>query len=204
MTQKYRATLFGTSVQAAQSRMGTAHVWARDLPHHDDPPDRLGDDETAFIASRDSFYIASNGSKGWPYLQHRGGPTGFLKVLDPGTLGFADFRGNRQYVSLGNIAADDRVSLFFMDYVRRARLKLLGHMRAVDLTKDGTLAEALADPDYPGKPERGLLISVEAFEWNCPQHITPRYSVDEMIHLLAPMQQRIDELEAKHGILGPT
>lgn len=201
MTERYRATLFGPDVRAAQNDMGTAHLWTRDLEARGAETDRLGENEAAFIAARDSFYIASNGNDGWPYLQHRGGPVGFLKVLDSGTLGFADYRGNRQYVSLGNVERDDRVSLFFMDYVRKARLKLLGHMRAVDLAGDEALRERLRDPDYPGRAERGFVIAVDAFEWNCPQHIAQRFTVEEMMPVLAPMQQRIDELEAQLAAL---
>ena len=118
--------------------------------------DRLSPVEVAFIAARDSFYLASISEDGWPYVQHRGGPAGFLKVLDDSTLGFADFRGNRQYISLGNVAVDDRVALILMDYPNRARLKVLARMRVHDLGQEPELAERLATPDYRGRPEREI------------------------------------------------
>ncbi len=143
--------------------------------HHD----RLGPDEAAFIGARDSFYIASVGETGWPYIQHRGGPKGFLRILDETTIGFADFSGNRQYVSVGNIAGDDRVSLFLMDYPSRTRLKILGRATLVGLEDAATL-EKLIVPGYRARVERGLKIAVAAFDWNCPQHITPRYTLEEL------------------------
>lgn len=198
MTSRYQRKMFSPSVQEAQDKMGSKNIYARSLL---DPSaqhaDRLGHRENAFITARDSFYVASIGADGWPYLQHRGGPAGFLKTLDDGTLGFADFRGNRQYISLGNLADDDRVALFFMDYVNRARLKLMGRMRAVDLDPDGELAAKLITPEYRGKPERAFLIEVEAFDWNCPQHITQRFTAQQLAHVVQPLQTRIETLEAE-------
>ena len=191
MTARYRNLMFGDAVKQAQTRMGSREMYGREAA--EDAPDQLTANEAAFIAARDSFYLASSGAGGWPYLQHRGGPAGFVKILDAGTLGFADYRGNRQYISVGNMAEDDRVALFFMDYANRARLKLLGRMRAVDL--DDTLAAQLTDPDYRARPERGLLITVEAYDWNCSQHITPRYPEDQVTAALAKLQARIAELE---------
>jgi predicted pyridoxine 5'-phosphate oxidase superfamily flavin-nucleotide-binding protein len=132
---------------------------------------------------------------GWPYIQHRGGPVGFMRVLDDRTLGFADFRGNRQYISLGNLSTDDRVSLFFMDYPNRRRLKLFGRARAVGLD-DAALLARLEMPEYRARIERGFLITVEGFDWNCPQHITPRVTVEEMEAVTAPLHARIAQLEA--------
>ena len=154
-------------------------------------------EEAAFIAARDSFYMATVNSDGWPYLQHRGGPAGFLKVLDPQTLGFADFKGNRQLVSTGNLAASDRVSLFLMDYPRRERLKILGHARVLDARDERDLAAQLTPtPDLLGKVERLFLIQVVSFDWNCPQYITPRYTEAEVQVAVAPLRQRIADLEA--------
>jgi uncharacterized protein len=135
------------------------------------------------------------GESGWPYIQHRGGPAGFLKVLDERTIGFADFRGNRQYVSLGNLAGNDRVALFLMDYPRRARLKLLGRARAVGRDEEAELVERLAVPDYKASVERGIVISVEAFDWNCSQHIVQRFTVDDVSAAVAPLHKRIAELK---------
>jgi predicted pyridoxine 5'-phosphate oxidase superfamily flavin-nucleotide-binding protein len=139
----------------------------------------LGAEEADFIAARDSFYMASVSETGWPYIQHRGGPAGFMRVLDERTLGFADFRGNRQFVSTGNFMNEDRVSLFFMDYPNRRRLKMLGRVRIIGLDDADTLAQLELD-DYRARVDRGMLITVEAFDWNCPQHITPRFTEAEM------------------------
>ncbi len=137
-------------------------------------PVHLNEEEMAFIEDRDSFYMATVTETGWPYMQHRGGPRGFLRVLDDQTLAFADFRGNRQLISVGNLAVNDRVALFLMDYVRRERLKILGHAKVVDARKDTELVKRVAMPEYPGKIERVFVIQVVATDWNCPQHITPR------------------------------
>ena len=143
------------------------------------PPERGGtvhltEEEIAFIKERDSFYLGTVSETGWPYIQHRGGPRGFLRVLDSQTLAFADFRGNRQMLSVGNLKANDRAALFLMDYNRRERLKILGHARAEDVRHNPELARSLAMPGYPGKIERAFIIRVVATDWNCPQHITPR------------------------------
>jgi predicted pyridoxine 5'-phosphate oxidase superfamily flavin-nucleotide-binding protein len=154
----------------------------------------LGEAEAGFIAERDSLYMATVSETGWPYVQHRGGPAGFVKVLDETTLGFADFRGNRQYVSVGNLQTDNRVSIFFMDYPNRRRLKLLGRTRVID-AEDRENLDRLVVPDYRAAVERGLLIDVEAFDWNCPQHITPRYTEDDVAQVNASLLERIASLE---------
>lgn len=196
MTSHFFNMVFTPSVKAAQEANGTRRAYAG----HDGAarePDRLTEREAAFIAARDSFYMATVGEGGWPYIQHRGGPSGFVKVLSERTLGLADFRGNRQYVSVGNLAHDDRAALFFMDYAHRARLKLLGRVRAVDLEAEPALAMALVDADYGAKVERGLLIEVEAFDWNCPQHITPRHTLGEITPAIDALKARVAELEAE-------
>jgi predicted pyridoxine 5'-phosphate oxidase superfamily flavin-nucleotide-binding protein len=195
MTSRYLHQLFTPSVNAAQEAQGSRQAFARaEGPAGE--PDRLTPREEAFISMRDSFYMATNNASGWPYLQHRGGPDGFVKILDEGRLGFADFRGNRQYVSLGNLAVDDRASLFFMDYVSRARLKVLGRIRSIDLGESPALAAMLVDEDYGAKVERGLIVEIDSYDWNCPQHITPRYTASEIDRLVKPLQDRIAELEA--------
>jgi predicted pyridoxine 5'-phosphate oxidase superfamily flavin-nucleotide-binding protein len=156
----------------------------------------LSADETRFIEARDSFYMATVGETGWPYIQHRGGPAGFVRVLDAHTIGFAEFRGNRQYISVGNLQTDDRVSMFFMDYRRKTRLKLLGRARAVD-PEDTDLLNRLSVPGYAARVERGLLVTVEGFDWNCPQHITERFTIEEVRTLSAPLLKRIADLEAQ-------
>jgi uncharacterized protein len=163
--------------------------------------DRFTDNEAAFIAGRDSFYMATVSESGWPYVQHRGGPAGFLKVLDEKALGFADFRGNLQYISLGNVAADDRVVLILVDYPNRARLKILAHMEVRDLAAEPDLAARLALPGYKAKLERAFLLHLETFDWNCPQHITPRFTMADIEPAVSSLRNRIAELDAENQAL---
>jgi len=187
------------SVKAAQAANGSAELWSDFHGHR--AFDRFTEAESQFIATRDSFYMASVSENGWPYVQHRGGPAGFLRVLDDKTLGFTDFRGNRQYISVGNIAADDRVALFLMDYPNQRRLKILAHAEERDLASDPELATRLATPGYKAKVERAMLFHLEAFDWNCPQHITPRYTESELTEILAPVRGRIEELQVENNAL---
>jgi len=187
------------SVKAAQAANGSAALW--DNFGGDRARDRFTYAEVAFIGQRDSFYMATVSESGWPYVQHRGGPPGFLRVIDDRTLAFADFRGNRQYISLGNLSANDRVALILVDYPRRARLKIYAHIEAVDLSADPDLAAKLAVPGYKARPERALLLHLDAFDWNCPQHITPRFTEAELTDILAPVRQRLDALEAENRTL---
>ena len=159
--------------------------------------DTLTEEETAFIQTRDSFYMATISENGWPYIQHRGGRRGFLHVLNKQTRAFADYRGNRQMLSTGNLAANNRVALFLMDYPQRARLKILGHARVEDARAHPELVGQLTEPDLQRIVERLFLIDVVSFDWNCPKYITPRYTVEEIEELVAPLQARIAELEAK-------
>jgi uncharacterized protein len=202
MTARYLDLVFSPSVKAVQDQMGSRTAYAK-RAGTSAAADRLTDTEIDFIVTRDSFYMATVGSGGWPYLQHRGGPPGFVKVLDAGTLGLGDFRGNRQYVSVGNLADDGRASLFFMDYARRARLKILGRVRAVDLVEAPELAARLVNADYDARVERGLIVDVDAFDWNCPQHITPRFTLAELAPSIDALQARIGELEAQVQRLQP-
>lgn len=188
-----------SSVIAAQTANGSRAKWERLAA--DRSFDGLTPDEMAFIATRDSFYMASVSETGWPYVQHRGGPPGFLKVLDERTLAFADFRGNRQYISLGNISANDRVALILMDYPHRARLKIYAHVEIRDLAAEPELAERLVLPGYKARPERVFLLHVEAFDWNCPQHITPRFTEAEIEAAIQPMRARLAALEAENRAL---
>ena len=178
MGHKFAEIAFTESVQKVQQNEGSLKAYAR-LHGGDDFNHILGQQEADFIAARDSFYMASVSETGWPYVQHRGGPAGFIRIIDQRTIGFADFRGNRQYVSVGNLNGDNRVSLFFMDYPNRTRLKLLGRVKLVDIDDSETLAMLELD-DYRARVERGFVIQVEAFDWNCPQHITPRYTEAEI------------------------
>ena len=187
------------SVRAVQEQMGTAGLW-KGFPG-ERASDRFTPSEAAFIASRDSFYMATVSESGWPYVQHRGGPRGFLKVIDEQTLAFADFSGNRQYISTGNAAANDRVCLFLMDYPRRARLKIYAHAQVLALDADPELAGQLSLPGYRGRPERLYRLRLAAFDWNCPQHITPRFTESEVAEAVAPLRQRLAELEAENAVL---
>ncbi len=186
-------------VKAAQLANGSRGMW--EGLTQDRRFDRFTDSEAAFIGARDSFYMASVSESGWPYIQHRGGPVGFLKLLDDKTLGFADFRGNRQYISLGNIASDDHVALILVDYPHRARLKILAHMTAHDLKAEPALANRLALPGYKGRPERAFTLRLETFDWNCPQHITPRFTQSEVEAAVLPLRQRLAALEAENNEL---
>lgn len=178
MPHKFAEIAFTDAVKRLQEKHGSRGAYAR-LEGETDVHGKLGPDEAAFLSLRDSFYMASVGETGWPYIQHRGGPRGFVRVLDEGTIGFADFTGNRQYITLGNVTGNDRVALFFMDYPNRTRLKLLGHASIVPPDDAATLAR-LKLPGYKARVERGIVVRVAGFDWNCPQHITPRYTVEEI------------------------
>ena len=187
------------SVKAAQAANGVAAHWDNFKGHREFNGFTAA--EIAFIAARDSFYVASVSETGWPYVQHRGGPTGFLRVIDDKTLAFADFRGNRQYISLGNINANDRVALFLMDYPNRRRLKIYARAEVRDLAADPALAEQLMTPGYRAKLERAFVLHLQAFDWNCSQHITPRFTEAEIDEALAPVRARIAQLEAENKML---
>jgi predicted pyridoxine 5'-phosphate oxidase superfamily flavin-nucleotide-binding protein len=195
MGHKFAEIAFTDSVREVQRLQGSKNGYAA-LDGGVDSNHLLGENEAAFIADRDSFYMASVGETGWPYVQHRGGPAGFIKVIDEKTLGFADFAGNRQYVSVGNFTKDDRVSLFFMDYLNRRRLKLLGRVSVIDPDNSALLA-SIENDNYRARVERGFVIHVEAFDWNCPQHITPRYTEAQVEALIAPLLAENNELKNK-------
>jgi len=193
MSHRFAEIAFTPSVKKAQEDNGSRQSYAR-LEVGESHHDALGPRETAFIAQRDSLYMATVSETGWPYIQHRGGSPGFIRVLDQKTIGFADFRGNRQYVSVGNLATDDRVSMILMDYPNRARLKILGRARLVG-PEAKEILDRLSLPDYRAVVERGFVITIEAFDWNCPQHITPRFTPAEIETAVAPLRQRLAELE---------
>ena len=180
MARNYLRTVFTDAARALQAADGSRPGYARLEASADGTPDALTARELDFIAGRDSFYLATVTSDGWPYVQHRGGPPGFLRALPGNRLGFADYRGNRQHVSTANISSEPRVSLFLMDYPNQRRLKLLGHARVVTGAADPALLRALAPPGYAAVPERAYLIDVIGYDWNCPQHIVPRYSAADL------------------------
>jgi predicted pyridoxine 5'-phosphate oxidase superfamily flavin-nucleotide-binding protein len=194
MTAPISDLAFTPAVKAWQERNGSRAGYARMAEkrdwHHTVTPDLA-----AFLAQRDSFYLSTASAEGRPYIQHRGGPAGFLKVLDDRHLAFADFGGNKQYISAGNLSENDRAAIFLMDYANRQRIKLWGRARVVE--DDAEVLERLADPEYAAKPERAIVFELEAWDVNCPQHITRRYTDDQIAPALAKLQARIDELEAE-------
>ena len=194
MGHKFAELAFTESVREVQQQQGSRSGYAK-LDETVDSHYLLGERESEFIAARDSFYMASVGDTGWPYVQHRGGPAGFVRVIDEQTLGMADFAGNRQYVSVGNLTKDDRVSLFFMDYPNRTRLKLLGRVRLIE-QQDSELLATLTPDNYRARVERGFIIQVEAFDWNCPQHIMPRYTESDIEKIMAPLIAENQRLKA--------
>jgi ferredoxin-NADP reductase/predicted pyridoxine 5'-phosphate oxidase superfamily flavin-nucleotide-binding protein len=179
MARAFARIAFTANVHAAQERMGSRDAY-RSADSGPAEAVELSPYEVEFIGARDSFYQGTVSETGWPYVQHRGGPPGFLKVLGPRTIGYADFSGNRQYISVGNLAGDDRVSLFLMDYPAQRRLKILGRARLVDEDEEPALLARLESPDYRARVERGVIITVEAFDWNCPKYITPRFTEREI------------------------
>lgn len=178
MAHKFAEIAFTSTVKQVQEEMGSRTGYSS-IESGPDRNNLLRDRERVFIEARDSFYIASVSETGWPYIQHRGGPAGFLKVIDQSTIGFADYSGNRQYVTTGNVRTNDRVSLFLMDYPNRRRLKLLGRMTLVG-PEPSSILDQLQDESYKAQVERGMIIRIEAYDWNCPQHITPRYTQSEV------------------------
>lgn len=196
MPHHFAEIAFTRTVKKVQEEFGSRPSYARMESVPGAVNHRLTEAEAGFIAARNSFYMATVSETGWPYIQHRGGPTGFVRVLDESTIGFADFRGNRQYVSVGNLMTDDRVSLFFMDYPNKTRFKLLGHARIIGLDDQAQLSR-LEMSDYRARIERGFVITVEGFDWNCPQHIAERYTIEELRAVTAPLTARIAELEAE-------
>lgn len=198
MPNAFATISFTDSVKAAQTRYGSRDN-NRGFELSDDPRNELGELEAEFINSRDSFYMATISENDWPYVQHRGGPKGFLKVLDARTIGFADFKGNRQYISVGNLNANPRISMILMDYPNRRRLKIWGTVRVIHENEEPELIASLEVPSYRARVERGILIQVEAIDWNCPQHITPRFTEAEMDEIVLPLMEENQQLRAQHS-----
>jgi hypothetical protein len=185
--------VFTPAIKALQERYGSRHQYER-MESAGPSHDRLTRYEIEFLAERDSFYMATVGATGWPYVQHRGGPKGFLKVIDDRTLALADFRGNKQFITAGNLATDNRVALIMVDYPRQARLKILGRVEVLEGEAAAGWLERVRDPVEKTPIERVLLIHIEAFDWNCPQHITPRYTAEEIQSAVRPLEERVRAL----------
>jgi predicted pyridoxine 5'-phosphate oxidase superfamily flavin-nucleotide-binding protein len=201
MGRRFQQLTFTPRVKEHQQEHGSRRQYER-MEQAAPLDNALGAAEQTFIALRDSFYMASVSETGWPYVQHRGGPKGFVHVINPSLIGFADLRGNKQYVSLGNLEHDARVALFFMDYPHQTRLKILGRVEIHERDAETpALIESLRPADPHAIVERAVLIHVEAFDWNCPQHITPRYTTEELDEALTPVRERLAELEAENAAL---
>lgn len=195
MHNPFAKIAFTDSVKKTQEHYGVRR--ANERLENIDRLDEITQNEAVFIAERDGFYMATVGEHGQPYVQFRGGPKGFLKVLDEKTLGYADFRGNLQYISVGNLAANNRAALFLMDYANQSRLKIFAEIEVIDASDDPALIERLTMPDYTAKIERAMILHVTAYDWNCPQHITPRFTLAEIEAGTQPLRTRIAELEAE-------
>jgi predicted pyridoxine 5'-phosphate oxidase superfamily flavin-nucleotide-binding protein len=198
MRNRFFTTAFTPAVQAEQVKHGSRSAYARlTVAGEDADSSGLTEAEIRFIGERDSFYLGTVSETGWPHVQHRGGPVGFVRVLDPKSLAWADFSGNRQYVSIGNTSANDKVALIFVDYPARQRLKILGRMTTAEIGDRADLRAKLEMPGYRATIEHAIQVRVEAFDWNCPQHIVPRYSLSEIQELVAPLQRKIADLETQ-------
>ncbi|OYU99609.1 MAG: pyridoxamine 5'-phosphate oxidase [Burkholderiales bacterium PBB5] len=196
MSRAYADLAFTPTVRATQTQMGSRQLYAP-LDQTEDRRDALGAAEADFIAACDGFYQATVSESGWPYVQFRGGPAGFLRVLDERTVAYADFRGNRQYISTGNLRGNDRVSIILMDYARQRRLKLLGRLSVTDWVAHDPQATQLLEPGYRARPQRVMTIKVEGFDWNCPQHIPVRIDAEDVQRALNERDARIKALEAQ-------
>ena len=193
MAYPFGSLVFTPVVKELQERYGSRRSYAKREGSRFSQ-DALGPDEDGFLAECDSFYMASIGESGWPYVQHRGGPRGFLKVLDEHTIGFADFRGNRQYISAGNLMTNDKVALILVDYPRQARLKILGHVQIYEDADAKEWIEKLRESGEATPIERVFIIHVDAFDWNCQQHITRRFTEEQIRNALDPLEKRMQQL----------
>ncbi|MCY0096030.1 pyridoxamine 5'-phosphate oxidase family protein [Hoeflea ulvae] len=201
MPRAFAEIAFTPGVRAIQQRQGSARGYEKFLSPDADGGNRLGPAEAGFIRARDGFYQATVSETGWPYVQFRGGPAGFLRVIDASTIAYADYRGNRQYLSLGNLTGDDRIALILMDYPNRRRLKIWGRAKIFEGDEATDVLPVVHDPASAGRPERVIVITVEAFDWNCPSHIPQRLTVAEFEPYLAELRQQISELTAENARL---
>jgi len=192
----FGSLVFTPLVKKLQERYGSRRQYERMAANAEQ--DRFTEFETQFLADRDSFYWATIGATGWPYIQHRGGPKGFLKVIDDHTLALGDFRGNKQYISTGNLQSDSRVAMIMVDYPRQARLKILGRVDILEGEQAETWLPRVRMPQEKTEIERVFVIHVEAFDWNCPQHITPRYTADELREGMREIEKRVEALEQEN------
>lgn len=195
MARNFAEIAFTENVKAQQEKYGSRRMYGR--MEAQARGNELSEQEVEFIAERDGFYLATVGESGFPYVQFRGGPQGFLKVLDAKTLAYADFRGNRQYVSVGNLTGNDKAALILMDYANRQRLKIYARIEVVEAKDAPDLIAQLHDASYDAQVERAMVLHLEAFDWNCPQHITQRFTLEEIRALNAPLYEHVARLEAE-------
>jgi predicted pyridoxine 5'-phosphate oxidase superfamily flavin-nucleotide-binding protein len=195
----YGELAFSDAAKALQEEVGSRRAYQQ--MEKNQVVDGLTDNEVRFIDNQDHFYMASYGENGYPYIQHRGGPAGFVKVLDERTVAFVDFSGNKQYISAGNIETNANVALIMISYPHRARLKLYAKARIVQIADQPELFEQIDPAEYKHKPERMIVLDIQAYDWNCPQHINPRYTTEEIQQAFAPQRQRLAELEAENKAL---
>ncbi|WP_431235315.1 pyridoxamine 5'-phosphate oxidase family protein [Mycolicibacterium psychrotolerans] len=203
MSKHYASIAFTDDVRAVQSEHGSDSFYGRKIVAGKAAPgsDPLTEDEKDYLSERDGFYLASVSETGWPYVQFRGGKPGFIHVVDEHTIGWADFRGNLQYISTGNMTGDDRVAIIVLDYAHQRRLKIFGHARIVTAEEDPALLKTLTDETDDSVVERAVLVDVEAYDWNCQQHITPRFSAAELEPALEPLRAKLAELQAENDRL---
>ncbi|KAA0110205.1 pyridoxamine 5'-phosphate oxidase family protein [Mycolicibacterium sp. P1-5] len=203
MSKHYASIAFTDDVQAVQSERGSDGFYGRKLAAAKASPGRdpLTEDEKDYLSERDGFYLASVSETGWPYVQFRGGNPGFIHALDDHTIGWADFRGNLQYISTGNLTGDDRVAIIALDYAHQRRLKIFGHARIVTADEDPVLLNVLTDETDDSVVERAVVVDVEAYDWNCQQHITPRFSAVELESALTPLRAQLSALQAENDRL---
>jgi len=199
MAKNYAEIAFSTAIKKIQEKSGSRAVYAR--MERNAFTNGLTEHEVAFIGLRDSFYMATNGENGYPYIQHRGGLPGFVKVLDANRIGFIDFRGNKQFISVGNLVTNNKVAIIMLDYPARARLKIYAQAKIVELGDDEELYTLLDLKEYKFKAERMIVLHIDAYDWNCPQHITPRYTLEEIEEAFNSQENYIKELEAEIEIL---
>lgn len=201
MSKRYASIAFTDDVSAVQRDHDSHRFYGRKVAAGDatSGPDPLTDDEKGYLRERDGFYLSSVGDTGWPYVQFRGGSTGFVHIIDDRTIGWADFRGNLQYISTGNVSGDDRVTIIALDYASRRRLKIFGHARIVTAEDDLELLQSLSDGTHDAVVEGAVIVSVEAYDWNCPQHITPRFTAAELELALAPIREELAALRAENA-----
>lgn len=195
MPRAFAELTFTPSVRAHQERMGSARTYTKFIEGGPQQGHLIGDPEKEFVQARDGFYQSTVSETGWPYVQYRGGPAGFLKVLGPRTIGYADFSGNKQYISRGNLDGNDRIAMILMDYANRRRLKILGRFA---FTEGEAAAATLYPEEAEARAERAVIIRVEALDWNCPSHITPRFTEAELRPHLNKLGQQLAELQAEN------